>query len=178
MRPARSFVLLLSLLFVLAVTSAPAVLADDETPGVKEKGGRVVMSVGDEPIEMEAFLRAISKVTGMPLIWNPADKNIRGKRIVGGVDWSAPKEQVFSQARSLLTFYELVIIPVGPQGSQLHLVMDARQTSSILKLKPEHVLLTDENIARYEAMADVFSARGLDSTHHVSGLAPRGACIR
>jgi type II secretory pathway component GspD/PulD (secretin) len=55
-----------------------------------------------------------------------------------------------SLARSLLTFYELIMIPVGPGGADVLLVMDARQTSSILKLKPAHVTLTDENLSDYE----------------------------
>ena len=42
------------------------------------------------------------------------------------------------------------MIPVGPAGYQVQLVMDARQTSSILKLKPDYVKLTDENLSTYE----------------------------
>ena len=115
--------------------------ADEET---------VDIVIGDEEVEIEDFLRAVARATKTPLVWNPQDKNIRGKKIIGNVNLRAPKGELFALARALLTFYELVMIPVGPGDYKVQLVMDARQTSSILKLKPEYVKLTEENLGLYE----------------------------
>jgi general secretion pathway protein D len=102
-----------------------------------------------EDVKIEDFLRAVGRATGQALVWNPKDKSIQGKTIKGNVDLKAPPGKLFDLARALLTFYELVVIPVGPEGYQVQLVMDARQTSSILRLKPEYVKLTDENVNEY-----------------------------
>ena len=120
--------------------------------GTRVHAGEDVISVniGDEDVLIEDFLRVIARATKTPLVWNPSDKNIRGKKIIGSLSMKAPRKELFELVRSLLTFYELVLIPVGPPGHQIQLVMDARQLSSILKLKPEPVLLTDENLADYE----------------------------
>jgi len=110
----------------------------------------ISVTIGDEDVLMEDFLRTVSRASKVSLVWNPSDKNIRGKKIIGSVSIRAPRKEFFGLVRSLLTFYELVMIPVGPPGYRIQLVMDARQLSSLLKLKPEPVLLTDENLAEYE----------------------------
>ena len=107
------------------------------------------INIGEEDILIEDFLRTVARAAKVPLVWNPGDKNIRGKKIIGSVDLKAPKKDLFSLVRALLTFYDLVMIPVGPPGYQVQLVMDARQTSAILKLKPEYVDLTEENMEMY-----------------------------
>ena len=63
---------------------------------------------------IEDFLMMVSRATGKNLIWNPADKNIRGKKIKGSVELEAKVGELFPLVRSLLTFYELIMIPVGP----------------------------------------------------------------
>jgi len=154
--------MLVSAALLLCLSAMPAV-ADDDTG---EGAAPVPAKVADAYVDMEDFLRSVAKATGMPLVWNPADKNIRGKRIIGNVDLTMPRDELFSYARSLLTFYELIIIPVGPRGHQVHLVMDARQTSAILRIKPEPVALTDENVADFEDD----DGRFLTTTIHVQHL--------
>jgi general secretion pathway protein D len=124
--------------------------------GISQAEDEVELLIGNEDITIEAFLRAVGQATGVPLVWNPQDKSISGKKIIGNVHLKAPSEQLFSLVRALLTFYELVMIPVGPKGYQVQLVMDARQTSSILKLKPEYVKLTEENLDLYETQDGKF----------------------
>lgn len=150
---------------LLALCSALALLATPGTfgpPGVnRHLAGRahaedtVTLALREE-VDIEDFLKAVSAHTGMPLVWNPGDKNIRGKKIIGSVNLTAPKGELFDLVRSLLTFYELVMIPVGPAKYRVQLVMDARQTSSILKLKPEYVKLTDENLATFASQDGLF----------------------
>ena len=144
-------------IFLFALLSSPATGPAARAPGSEagiawaDDGETVRIDIGDEEVEIEDFLRAVAKATKTPLVWNPQDKNIRGKKIIGNVNLVAPKGELFALARALLTFYELVMIPVGPGDYKVQLVMDARQTSSILKLKPEYVKLTDENLGIYES---------------------------
>ena len=53
---------------------------------------------------------------------------------IGARNLKAPRSQLFNLVRALLTFYELVMIPVGEADNEVMLVMDARRTTSILKL--------------------------------------------
>lgn len=126
---------------------------------------RISIKVGAEDMLIEDFLVVVSRATGKNLVWNPADKNIRGKKIMGSVALEAKKSELFPLVRSLLTFYELVMIPVGPEGSKIVLVLDARQTSSILKLKPEYVTLTPANLAQYEHADGLFITCAIPMEH-------------
>ena len=125
----------------------------------------VEITIAEEPVDMEDFLRVVARTTGKQLIWNPQDKNIRGKKIIGGLVLKGSKEDFLGLVRSVLTFYELVMIPVGPSGSDVILIADARQTSSILKLKPTHVKLTPENLAHYESQDGLFITTTITIEH-------------
>ena len=138
---------------LLAVPGESASPTPSSSDGIAwaDDGETVTIAIGDEEVEIEDFLRAVARATDTPLVWNPQDKNIRGKKVIGNVNLRAPKGELFNLARALLTFYELVMIPVGPGDYKVQLVMDARQTSSILKLKPEYVKLTPETLGLYES---------------------------
>ena len=123
------------------------------------------LTLGEEPVEMENFLRAVAQATGVQLIWNPQDKNIRGKKIIGGLDLNAPRDEFMDLVRSVLVFYELVMIPVGPEENGVILILDARQTSSILKLKPIHVKLNDQNLGRFENADGLFITTTIKVEH-------------
>ena len=138
---------------VLLLTLAAPVTADDEKSDDEEM---VVINIGGDDIEMEAFLRVVSKACHMPMIWDPADRAIRGRKLIGSVELKMPRSEMVDSVRALLTFYELVLIPVGPAGYEMTLVMDARSTSSILRLKAQPITLTDDNLARYEHADGLF----------------------
>ena len=134
---------------VLALVLTPGSFAGEQSGLASAEENLIRIDIGKEDILIEDFLRTVSRAAEVPLVWNPSDKNIRGKKIIGSVALEAPQQELFPLVRALLTFYELVMIPVGPPGYQVQLVMDARATSSILKLKPEYVELNAENIDLY-----------------------------
>ena len=109
-----------------------------------------------ESIPVEQFLKTISAVTKVPLVWNPSDKTIKGKQIMGGIDLRGDKTKFFDLVRALLTFYDLVLVPVGPADQQVQLVMEARPAGQILRLKPQYVRLTEENLAAFEHQDGLF----------------------
>ncbi len=131
-----------------------------------------------ENVEIEVLLKQLKEITGYSMAWNPADKNIRGKKVTGGITLKGSSEEIFSAARALLTFYELVIIPVGPESNPIHLVMDARQTSSILKLKPRSVTLTEANLARYATQDGLFITTTIAVEHMTDLRNARNALTR
>ncbi len=118
-----------------------------------------------ESMEMASFLSVVAQTTGARLVWNPADKNIRGRTLKGGISLRGSRAEVFALTRGLLTFYDLVLIHVGPRDNQLVLVADARQSSAILKIKPESVTLTDANLAQYETADGLYVTTTIHVEH-------------
>jgi len=127
---------------------------------------------------MEDFLTSVAEATGKPLVWNPLDKNVRGKRLKGGLDLRAPRRELFGLVRGVLAFYELTLLPVGPEGHEVVLVMDARQTSAILKLKPLNVTLTEDNLARYAHADGLFITTSIAVQHMEDLRSARNALTR
>jgi len=132
--------------FVVAPGGNVAV-ADDEEP---------VEILLTEPMELEDFLKAVGRVAEFPLYWDPKSRALQGKQVLGARNLKAPRSELFNLVRALLTFYELVLVPVGPQGYEVYLVMDARQTAAIVKLKPKYVDLNDSNLELYESQDGMF----------------------
>ncbi len=108
------------------------------------------------PVGIEDFLRAIAQETNKPILWDPGNRQITTQKIQGALKLTGPKEQLFDMARALLTFYELIMIPVGPPQFQALLVTDTKQATGTLRLKPEFVEITDENVAMYERLDGQF----------------------
>lgn len=121
-------------------------------------GDRIAhISLTDE-IAIEDFLKHVGRAAPgkRPIVWDPGQKQIKEKKILGSVDLTAPDDQIFELVRALLTFYELAMVPVGPRGYEVYLVMDARQQGAILKLKPRTIDLNDGNLNDYENQDGLF----------------------
>jgi general secretion pathway protein D len=145
----------------LTVLAALAVLlgAFIAVPGrtvVADNDEDLVEIILTEALELEDFLKAVGKVAEFPLYWDPKSRALQNKQVIGARNLEAPRDELFNLVRALLTFYELVLIPVGPQGYQVYLVMDARQTAAIVKLKPRYVDLDESNLAEYESQDGLF----------------------
>lgn len=127
------------LLFALAVPAGPRALAED-APAPE----RISMSFAAET-QVEEILKAAASA-GLPLQWNPGDKQIRGRQISAPLRIATDAKGLLSRLRAVLVFYELVIVPTGPQSDPTYFVMDARQPSVLMRLKPETVEVTAENV--------------------------------
>ena len=108
--------------FVAAPRPA-TVVADEDDPERRA-------SLLTEPLALEDFLKAVGKHAEFPLYWDPKSRALQNKEVIGARNLKAPRSELFNLVRALLTFYELVLIPVGPQGYEVYLVMDARQTAA------------------------------------------------
>ena len=114
-----------------------------------------------EEIAVSEVLKNVSKVTGKPILWSDADKAVTTKKILGsGIVFRAPSDKVFDTIRAVLTFQEIILIPIGSKGYEVYVAMDARQLASqfILKNKPVYVELSDAKADEIENQDGLFVA--------------------
>jgi general secretion pathway protein D len=140
--------LLLALVSVAAPGASRAAPEDEDLQ---------IISIGQN-VKLEDLLRSLGSVLSTPLIWSESDKAIQGKTITGTQDIVAPRGKLFDVVRALLTFYELIVVPIGPKGYEVYLVMDAQQQARIVRLKPVYVELNEQNIGEYESQDGLFIA--------------------
>ncbi len=106
-------------------------------------------------------LRNLSKITKKPILWSDGDKAVTTKKIMGsGIEFKAPYERIFDTLRAVLTFQEIILIPIGTKGYEVYVAMDARTLASqfILKNKPVYVELTDAKADEIENQDGLFVA--------------------
>lgn len=156
---------------VLLAGSTPVARAGDDDD-------LIVLTLASEEVEMEAFLRTVSKATRTPMLWNPINKNIRASKIIGRVQITMPRSELWNTVRSLLIFYELELIPVGPTGHRVWLVASALGYRTLARRKPKLVRLTDTNLAKYEHADGLFISAVLHVEHPAILRLARGALTR
>ena len=123
-------------LAILAFLASPSLAQGDE-----EKDGDVdlVEIKLDKDLKITDFLDQISKATGKPLLYDPNGQRIRGAALGAGFSHKIPKDRAFDTFRAILAFYELVLVPIGPAGYEIYLVIDSRSTNNFVKNKAVYV---------------------------------------
>ncbi len=139
----------LGIVAILAIVVGALVIVPGRDVVAEDDPNLVVIDL-TEPLAIEEFLKVVGKYGGLPLYWDPKSRALQNKEVLGATELKAPKAEIFRLVRSLLTFYELVLVPIGPPGYEVFLVMDARATQSILRLKPRYVDLSSDNLADFE----------------------------
>jgi len=171
MTRARTATLALLTLAALLLTLVPttAVRAEEEE--------RTALNF-EGPIAVEQLIKEVMKALDLPLIWDPKSRALQNKEVMGDVRLAGTKEEILRGLGSLLTYYELVIIPVGSDRNLKYLILDARQTAAIVKLKPVYVELTDDNLPQYEKLDGVFLTTTIKVEHMESLRDARNALNR
>lgn len=164
-RGARGGLLGLFLGCVAVVATLAAGFARDavaaDAPGAP-KAGDVDLFIGEE-IEIKDLLKAVTSVTKIPILWSDTDKAVT-RKIQGSTKLRAPGgEKLFDMVRGLLTFQEVVLVPIGPDGYRVYVAMDARtlQNQFILKNKPVYMEIDDKVAAEIEGQDGLFVATTL-----------------
>jgi len=121
----------LSGLLLLGLAAAPARAQGNDEDLVEIKL--------DKDLEIADFLDYISKSTGKPLLYDPNGQRIRGTSMGAGFSHKIPRKRVFDTFRAILAFYELVLVPIGPKGYEIYLVIDSRSTNNFVKNKAVYV---------------------------------------
>lgn len=148
-----------------AVASLAVGLARDagaaDAPGAPRPGD-VDLFIGEE-IEIKDLLKAVTSTTKIPILWSDTDKAV-SRKIQGSTRLRAPGgEKLFDMVRGLLTFQEVVLVPIGPDGYRVYVAMDARtlQNQFILKNKPVYMEIDDKVAAEIEGQDGLFVATTL-----------------
>jgi len=106
-------------------------------------GDKLVEIKVDSGLALSELLDQLQAATGKPILYDPNNQRIRGQKIATGFMHRVPRARVFDTFRSILSFYELMLVPVGPEAYELYLVIDSRSTNNFVKAKAVHVEFDD-----------------------------------
>ncbi len=128
-------------LVLLVLSSSAFAQGDDEKEGENKENGKngLVTIKIDKELEIKDFLDQISKATGKPLLYDPAGARVRNQKMGAGFSHQIPQERSFDVFRAILAFYELTLVPIGPKGYEIYLVIDSRSTNNFIKNKAFYV---------------------------------------
>src|SRR5262245_22613699 len=126
--PRRGFrgALLLGLAAAGLSFASPARAEDAPPP---RQPGELEIVIGDA-ITIPDLLKNVTAVTKKSIIWNADDKVVTQRKIQGAQKLRAPGDKLFEMVRGLLTFQEIVLIPLGPKGYEVWVAIDARQLAN------------------------------------------------
>jgi len=128
----HSFVL--ASLFVALMLAS--VLAD-------EPAGKVATIQYSSEATLVEFLSTMGMATNKTLIYDPNGQRIRNQKMGSSVEIKVPSGRLFDTYRALLSFYELTLVPIGPAGANIYLVIDSRSTNNFIKNKATFVAPED-----------------------------------
>jgi len=116
------------ILFACASSSAQA-------PEVKQV---TVTITKDEQVSQ--FLDAAALLIGKPILYDPNSQRLMKSQTMGvDVIHAVPPGKELDLVRSILTFYEITLVPVGPKGYEMYVAIDSRSTNNLIKNKAEFV---------------------------------------
>jgi general secretion pathway protein D len=74
--------------------------------------------------DVEELFRTISEYTGQSIVYDPANPQIRQKKIEFVGVQRVPRGKLFDWFQSLLSFQRLILVPVGPSGHEQWMALD------------------------------------------------------
>jgi type II secretory pathway component GspD/PulD (secretin) len=94
------------------------------------------------------FLSAASLLVGKPILFDPNSQRLQRGQLMGvDVIHGVPKGKELDLVRSILAFYEITLVPVGPDGYEMLLAIDSRSTNNLVKNKA--VFVPFEKVAEH-----------------------------
>ncbi len=90
--------------------------------------------------QVAQFLDWAARTVGRPILYDPNGQRFQKSQTLGiDMQWSVPKGKELDLIRSILAFYEITLVSVGPAGSEILLALDTRSTNNIVRNKAEFV---------------------------------------
>jgi len=132
-------------------------------PAAFAQGDELVEVKLEKDVKITEFLDLISKSTGKPLLYDPNGQRIRNQSLGAGFTHEIPKDRVFDTFRAILAFYELVLVPIGPRGYEIYLVIDSRSTNNFVKNKAVYV--DHRDLDRFEDHDGLYISCAIPLTH-------------
>jgi general secretion pathway protein D len=105
----------------------------------EENNEKLVQIKFDKGTEITEILDHIRKSTRRPLLYDASDTRIRSRKLATDFSTKVPADKLFSVFRAMLAFFELTLVPIGPQGYEIYLVISSRSTNNLVKNKAEYV---------------------------------------
>ena len=125
----------------------------------------VTIDITGDSTTVQQLLVMAAEQLEIQLTWGQ-EKTLR-MPIEGKPKFIGSKADVFSQVRTLLLTYDLVLIPIGSAaGAQkaTYRVADVRQYS-VMSMRAEPIVLTDENLATFEGQPWRFVTTSIQLEH-------------
>jgi hypothetical protein len=120
----------------------------------------------DQPVV--AFVDAAALLVGRPILYDPNSPRLQKSQTMGvDIIHGVPKGKELDLVRAILAFYEITLVPVGPQGHEILLALDSRSTNNLVKNKAEFVPF--EEIGRH-ADRDGFYMMTSIPVRHIENL--------
>jgi len=143
---------------------AAALFAQDQKTPVRE--GNVTIQV-DVQTSITDFIDKMSAETGTAILYDPNSQRIRGQKFGSSFQREVPLERLFDSFRAILAFFELTLVPVGPKGYEVYLVIDSRSTNNFIKNKATYVPFKD--LANFADKDGLYISTAIP-VRHVSNL--------
>ncbi len=139
------------------------VLAPAATAVVAEDAGGTVEIKHEKDTKITDILDSIGAATGKAIVYDPSNTRV-GRAVLGSAfRKTVPKDRVLDTYRALLSFYELTLVPVGPKGYEIYLVIDSRSTNNLIRNQAEFV--DDKDLERYKDRDGVYIATVVQLNH-------------
>ncbi|MDH3591570.1 MAG: hypothetical protein OER88_06810, partial [Planctomycetota bacterium] len=79
------------------------------------------------------ILQRVVDETGKTVLWNPNSQVVRGTKIGPSVRHAVGAANRFEVYRAILVFYGIIFVEVGPQGHELYLALEQRNTNNFVR---------------------------------------------
>ena len=149
---------------VLALLLAAAIVGaqEEKQPKSAPAAGTVALEF-DQAMQLKDFIDHMSKLTGRPVLYDPNSQRIRGQKMGARISLEVPRSRLFDTFRALCTAFELTLVPIGPEGYEVYLVVDSRSTNNFVKNKA--AFISPEQVAAYRDQDGLYIATLFPITH-------------
>jgi len=130
-------------------------------PAVAEEQVTITIT---KDLPVAEFIDGAALTVGTPILYDPASQKLqRGQTMGVDMKWSVPKGKELDLVRSILAFYEITLVSVGPKGYEVFLATDTRSSNMLVKNKAESVPF--ESIQHYEDKDGLYIVTSIPVKH-------------
>jgi len=115
-------------------------------PAVAEEQVTITLTKDQQPTD---FVDGAALTVGRPILYDPSGQRFQKGQTMGvDMKWSVPKGKELDLVRSILAFYEITLVPVGPKGYEVLLAIDGQRSTNNL-VKNKVTVVPSESLADY-----------------------------
>lgn len=115
-------------------------------------------------LPLTEFLDGAALTIGTPILYDPTGQRFqRGQTMGADMKVVVPKGKELDLIRSILAFYEVTLVQVGPKGYEVFVATDTRSTNMLVKNKATNVPF--EALANYEGSDGLYIVTSIPVKH-------------